>query len=217
MGLRLITAPLTQPISLAEAKAHLRVVDNDEDALISAYIEATTDYVERLLGRALIDQTWELIIDSFPNSTTTNTWNSLNTNSDGAIKIPKPPLIGVTGVFYIGTNGLEATVDPNDYYVDTTSSYDGYGWLVPQGGSLTWPATIDAINAVRIQFRAGYLDTGASPPAENIPRSIVSAMYLIIGALFANREQTVVATIANKLPWGVDELLLRYRIDMSMA
>lgn len=200
MGLRLVTAPLTTAISLVEAKAHLRVDDSDEDALITSYIEAATDYAEKFLGRALIDQTWDLYLDAFP------------TGTDTEIKIPKPPLIEVTGVFYNNTGGSEAAVDPGDYYVDSASEP---GWIVPQGGA-TWPATLDAINAVRIRYRAGYLN-GDSPPSANVPSSIRSALLLTIGAFFENREQTVVGTIANRLPWGVDELLRKYRVEISMA
>lgn len=213
MGLRLITAPATTPISLDQAKAHLRVVDNDEDDLITALIIAATDYVETLLGRALIDQTWELVLDAFPASDPFAT-DTIPDIADGAIKIPKPPLIEVISINYADESGNDQVVASSSYYVDTTSRY---GWVVPQGGALAWPATINAINSVRIRFRAGFLDSGSSPPVENIPKSITAAMFLLIGALYENREQTVVATIANKLPWGVDELLLRYRVDMSMA
>lgn len=198
MGLRLIAAPLTTPVSLSEAKAHLRFDDNDEDLLITTYIEAATDYAEKFLGRALIDQTWELVLDAFPTE---------------EIKIPKPPLIEVLSINYSDPDGLDQVVAAANYYVDNASEP---GWVVPQGGSLTWPATLDAINAVRIRYRAGFIDNG-SPPSANVPSAIRAAIFLTIGALSENREQTVVGTIANKLPWGVDDLLRKYRIELSMA
>ena len=198
MGLQRIIAPATTPVTLTEAKAHLRVSHTDEDALITLMIGAATEYVETLLGRSLNDQTWELVLDAFPAS---------------EIRIPRPPLIEVVSIRYVDAGGIEQLVDPADYYVDTTSRY---GWVVPQGGSLTWPETIDAINSVRVRFRAGY-QSADSPPSENIPPSIKQAMLLILGAMYENREETVVGTIAVKLPWGASEMLLRHRVEMSMA
>lgn len=221
MGLRLITPPAPL-FTLAQAKGFLRVVDNDEDDLIAGFVEAATGYAEQYLGRALMDQTWELILDAFPSTTLQPwSWNSvyaLDTgapSTTGAIKILKPPLIEVVSVNYADPDGNTQTMDPADYYVDTTTQ--PYGWLVPQGSSPSWPATISAINAVTIRYRAGYLD-GSSPPAENVPRDIKAAVYLTLGAFYENRQQTVVGTIANRLPsLGVEDILLRHRVDMSMA
>lgn len=209
MGLRLITPP-APVFSLAEAKAFLRFLDNDEDDLIEGFVESATGYVEQYLGRALMDQTWELVLDGFPNTTT----NPSGVAVHGEIKIPKPPLIEVVSVKYFDVDGFEQTVASTEYFVDNTTR--PYGWVVPQGGALAWPSTLDAINAVTIRFRAGYLDN-SSPPAENIPRDIKLAIQLAVGAYFENRQQTVVGTIANRLPWGIDDHLLRHRVDMSMA
>jgi len=218
MGLRLISPPATA-VSLTEAKAFLRVVDADEESLIAGFVDAATAYIEQYTGRALMDQTWELVLDSFPSTLGSASFDPLCLPSPtsagaGAIKIPKPPLIEVVSVKYSDPSGVEQTVPTSDYYVDNVTR--PYGWVVPQGGSLSWPATLDAINAVTVRFRAGYLNTN-SPPTENIPRDIKSALLMALGAFFENRQETVVGTIANKMPWGVAEILLRHRVDMSMA
>jgi uncharacterized phiE125 gp8 family phage protein len=216
MGLRLISPPAAA-VSLTEAKAFLRVVDADEESLIAGFVDAATAYVEQYTGRALMDQTWELVLDSFPDTLSLAFADPLSLPTfagSGAIKIPKPPLIEVVSVKYSDPDGVEQTVLASDYYVDNVTR--PYGWVVPQGGSLSWPATLDAINAVTIRFRAGYLNTN-SPPTENIPRDIKSALLMALGAFYENRQETVVGTIANKMPWGVAEILLRHRVDMSMA
>lgn len=205
MGLKLITPPATDPITLAQAKEHLRYVDDDEDALIAAFIKSATQNVEQFTGRALIDQTWDLVLDSFPTDKTVTPHLE--------IKIPKPPLIEVTQIEYDDLNGDQIIVPSGNYYVDTTN--DLFGWVVPQG-TLIWPATIDAINSVRVRFRAGYLNTN-SPPTAAVPDDIIAGLKLMLGTLFEHRELQAVGSIATRLPWGVENLLRPHRVLLGLA
>ena len=203
MALRLITAPAVEPISLTEAKAHLRINHTDQDTLIELYIKAATAYVDGengFLGRALVTQTWELVIDEFP--------------TEGEILLPLPPLQSVTSIEYDDGDGLPQTLATSEYTVDTVSEP---GWVTfGEGG---WPTTFDGINAVRIRYVAGYSPSSDSPPdlTANVPASIKAAMLLLIGSMFANREQTIVGVIASQLPFGVEQLLRPYRIQRGMA
>jgi len=200
MGLKLISPPASDPISIAEAKMHLRVVDADEDTLIAALVKSATQHAEAFTGRAFIDQTWELSIDQFP------------TGNELEIEIPKPPLIGVGRIAFDNTVGFEQVVSSDDYYVDTASEP---GWVVPAGGFI-WPTPLDAINAVRIQFRAGYVDPNA-PTNPMVPEDIKAAIKLILGSLFEQRESQVVGTTVMRLPWGAEQLLRQHRILLGMA
>jgi len=58
----LIAGPGEEPVSLAEAKAYARVDGGDEDALVSALVAAARLHVESLTGRALVSQTWRLVL-----------------------------------------------------------------------------------------------------------------------------------------------------------
>ncbi len=58
----LIAGPGEEPVSLAEAKAFARVDGSDEDALMSALVAAARLHVESLTGRALVTQTWRLVL-----------------------------------------------------------------------------------------------------------------------------------------------------------
>lgn len=206
MALKLITPPTITPVTLDEAKAHLRVDTPDEDALITLLIQAATDHVDgpnAFLGRALIDQTWELVIDAFPPAPGSS--ELLN-----QIKIPIPPLIEVVSITYDDPAGMPIVYDPINYTVDTVSEP---GWIVPAS---SWPTTFDGINAVRIRFRAGYVDTVLS--TGTVPADIKGAILLYIGALYANREEVgTEGRVPVELPWGADRLLRRRRIDLSMA
>lgn len=198
MPIKLITPAATDAITLEEAKSHLRVVDSDDDTYIGALIKAGITNAETWLGRALIDQTWELYLDNFP--------------STGEILIPLPPLIEVISIKYDDSAGVEQIISPSSYYVDTISQP---GWVVP-AGTLTWPTTIDAINSVRIRFRAGYLDNN-SPPVAAVPFDIKAGILLNIGAMYEHREETVVGNIVNKLPWGSEQLFRPHRVLFGMA
>lgn len=201
MGLILITPPTIEPVTIVEAKAHLRVISSDDDTLISALIAAARMNVEGWLGRALIGQTWDLYLDEFP------------TDTFKGIEIPLPPLISIDSVKYDDTSGVEQTMNPSSYYVDVASQP---GWLVPTGSGASWPTTIDAINSVRIRFTAGYV-TNDSPPVGSVPQDIKSGLLLVLGSLYEHRESQIVGTIANKLPLGVEYLLRRHRVLLGMS
>ena len=201
MGLKLITPAASDPISITDAKMHLRVVDSDQDDLINALIKAATSNCEAWTGRALIDQTWDLYLDEFP-------------TDDLEIMIPKPPLIEVVSINYTDTSGADQSISSSSFYVDNVSEP---GWVVPADVlSTAWPVTLDAINSVRIRFRAGYLN--ANSPADNgVPEDIKAAVKLLLGSMYEHRETQVVGTIANKLPWSVENLLRPHRVLLGMA
>ena len=201
MALRLITAPIVEPISLVEAKAHLRVDHDEEDDLITLLIMAARSYVDGKdgwLGRALVTQTWELVIDEFPAA---------------EIKIPLPPLQEVISIKYDDSEGVEQTLATDQYFVDNVSEP---GWVVPV---TSWPTPIVGVNAVRIRYDCGYPGSNDSPSelADNVPSSIKAAMLLTIGSLYANRETVIVGNVAAKLPWGAEQLLRDYRVQIGIA
>lgn len=187
MGRALITAPTVEPITLAEAKAHLRVTDAGEDTLISALIAAARGYCQKETGRALLTQTWEITLDAFPS----------------AIELPNPPVASITSVKYLDGNGIEQTLDSAAWKLDKSSDY-GVGRLVPAYGYV-WPATRADINAVRVRYVAGYAD------AASVPQEMKQWMLLQIGHWYEHRESINVGNITGKLDY-VDGLLDAFRI-----
>jgi len=137
MGIKIITAPTTEPVSLADAKLHLRVDHSTEDTLIEALITAARDECEHLLGRAIAPQTLELSIDAFP---------------DDGIPLPMPPVSSVLSIKYDNSDGDEITVDQNDYYLDDAQEPS---WVLPAYNG-AWPSARTQANAVRVQYIAGY-------------------------------------------------------------
>lgn len=187
MTLKLITAPTEEPVTLAEAKAHLRCGD-DEDALLGVLIQAAREQAEHLLGRALCAQVWERVIDAFPAC---------------EIELGMPPVASLDSIIYVDEAGASQTVDSADYTLDVDTQP---GWALPSSDAVVWPSTMDTANAVRVRFTCGY---GA---AANVPAAIKSWMLLRIGTLYKVREEVVAGRSLAELPGGyVDRLLDPYR------
>ena len=107
-GLRLIAAPASEPVSLAEAKAHMYVTIADDDVLIGTLLSAAREHIENLMNRAFIEQTWELTMENFP-------------GGNAIVDLPRPPLISVESVKYFDAGGNDVTMPPADYQVDAAS------------------------------------------------------------------------------------------------
>lgn len=215
MGLKLITAPANDPVTLDEAKAHLRVDFDDDDMMIEAFIQAATEYVDGpkgFLGRALVQQTWDFYLDEFPASRLSRRgWKNTS-----YIQVPLPPLISVGGVFYLDASGTEQEMDTSTYRVDPSSEP---GRILLSSGS-SWPQIhCEEESSVRIRFTAGYIDSSQSPAVDNVPKMIKAAILLHIGDLYQNRETMVIGqrAAAVTLPWASEQLLRPHRVYLSMA
>jgi uncharacterized phiE125 gp8 family phage protein len=148
-GLKLVTAPAAEPVSLAEAKARLRVTIDDEDSDIESLIRQARGLCEEGCHRFFVAQTWTLYLDCWPKP-----------ECDG-IRVPRPPLVSVASVKYYDTDAVQQTIDSADYYVGTGSEP---GRIVPVAGY--WPAVqLHRPDAIEIQFTAGYGPASAVPPA----------------------------------------------------
>jgi uncharacterized phiE125 gp8 family phage protein len=165
MALKLITAPTVEPVTVEEAKTFLRVDGNDEDLLITGLIASVRAEAEKITRRALLTQTWELVLDSFPSY---------------EIVVPLPRLQSVTSIKYIDLNGVEQTLDPATYQVDTDNEP---ARIVPAYGQ-SWPAGRNQINAVRVRYVAGY---GAT--ADLIPENIKLWIKTNITLYFDHRDE----------------------------
>jgi uncharacterized phiE125 gp8 family phage protein len=186
MALALITAPTTEPVTLVEARQHLRIDDNVQDDVLSRLISAARRRAEVHTRRALITQTWDLVLDFFPVC---------------EIQIPRPPLQSVTTVKYIDTSGVQQTLDPLLYTVDTRTEP---GRVTPAYGE-SWPSVRDQYNAVEVRFVAGF---GA---ATAVPEDIKAAILLMVGHLYEHREEVSDAQ-TFLLPRAVDALLDHWQL-----
>lgn len=182
-------APKVEPIDLQEAKDHLRVDTDAEDALIKRLIAAARRRAEQFTRRALITQTWELHLDAFP--------------GEDRFVVPKPSLRSVTSITYDPDDDTVQTLDPSVYRVDT----DAEPGRVLLATSASWPDdTLEPGPAVTVTFEAGYGDAG------DVPEDIVQGMLFIVGHLYENREEVVIGTTATSLPMAAEAMLWPYRV-----
>lgn len=187
MALHLTAAPAAEPISVAEAKAHLRVDAGDEDALIGALIVAARMLVERTLGLALVTQTWSYFLDAWPER--------------GCIALPLLPVQAVIAVTLHDDDGGASVLDADDYAVDVLS---GPARLVLT--ATLPPVTTRAFNAYEVAFTAGYGDAGP-----DVPQTIRQALLLLVAHWFERREPVELGSGPQEVPAIVAGLLQPYR------
>ena len=189
MALKLITAPSTYPVTLAEAKLHCRVDIADDDTLITALITAATEMAEQKTGRAIMTQTLELTLDAFPD----------------AFELTRVPVQSVTSVKYYDTTGAQQTLSNTLYALDAADDF-GFAYISPVYAGV-WPDTRDQINAVAVRYVAGYADSAS------VPQSIKNWILLMVSTMYENREteayssRAVSTTVQMQF---VDRLLDRY-------
>lgn len=189
--LSLATAPAEEPLTTAEAKAHLRVDHSSEDAYIDALVKAARLGVEDWTGRSLVTQTWDLQVARFP--------------SDGCpIALPKPPLISVTSITYVDPDGESQVWASSNYSVDAPAGEFAQQGLIVPDFNTEYPSTQSHLYDVTVRFVAGYGD------AEDVPAGILEAMRLMIANWYDNRSDAVAGTVFARQP-TVTALLTPYR------
>lgn len=147
-GLKLVTAPVQEPVSLSEAKARLRVTVDDSDDDIAALIREARAQCESECGRAFCTQTFSLYLDAWP--------------CDGVITIPRPPLQSVTYVKYYDSTGTQQTLASDQYHVAT----GGEPGRVVRPYNVVWPTVqYGRPEAIEVKFVAGVANPASLPPA----------------------------------------------------
>ena len=189
MNWRVVTAPAAEPIAVYEAKLHVRVDHDADDAWFAAQIAAARSYVETRCSRALITQMLEATLDAWP--------------TVPFLVLPAPPLQAVESITYTDSAGAAAIVPATQYQVLTTHTPG----LVGLAYGVGWPTvTLRGWAGIAVRYVAGY-----GPTAASVPAAIKQAMLLLIGHWYANRE-AVAAGNLGPLPFAVDALLYPFEV-----
>lgn len=177
------TESSVEPVTLNDAKLHLRVDYDDDDALIAPMIKAARGYCETWTGRTFIEKALELSLDIFP--------------FENYVRLPGQPVTAISSMKYTDSDGVEHSMSVGtDYLVDI----DGGRVVLPYGGS--WPsATLYPVNPVKVDYAAGG----------SVPEAVVQAIKLLIGHWYENREAVMVGTISKEVEFSVHALLSQHR------
>jgi uncharacterized phiE125 gp8 family phage protein len=133
------TPPATEPVSLAEARAHLRVPHNDDDAYISTLIKTARQSIEAQTGLGLVSQGWSVFLDDWP--------------EQGAIELPLAPVLDVIDIKVHGDDDSFAIIDPAHYYSDNISRPA----RIILRGSRNWAAPGRVANGIEILLTIGFV------------------------------------------------------------
>lgn len=170
------SAPAATPISLAEAKAHLRVTSSSDDTLITALVQSATDHLDGwsgILGRALVTQSWRIDFDWF---------------SSRRIRIPLVPVQSITSLAYWDTANADQTFNSGNYALYR----DDQGSFVDLGQGFSWPSVYRRSDAIRLTFVAGYGNAASVPyPIKQALLLMVQEMYQFLDTDIAVRSETV--------------------------
>lgn len=188
MSLVMTSGPALEPVSLAEAKAHLRVDGSAEDALIQSLVVTSRLHIEAALGLALITQGWSYFLDRWPKG--------------GRIALPLRPVASLVHVRVWDAGSGVVTLDPALFLLD------GQGMpprLVPLSGAPPL-APGRAVNGIEVAFLAGF-----GPTPNDVPATIRHALLLLVAHWYENREPIEIGGGATAVPAMVSELLAPYR------
>ena len=208
------TQPVVEPVSLADAKTHLRIDSEAEDGLVQSLIATARQWAEDYCDRTFVLTRWAMRTDSFYGQVGSPSQFGLRADGNNIegrqgvvpnmdIELPRPPMAQVTGYTAVSVSytpivsGTTATLDATQYRVDPNQTP---GAIRPLYGN-TWPSHLMDQNSVTIKWWAGYGADGAAVPA-----AVKSAILMIVAHLWRNREMTAEAALVE-VPMGVKALL----------
>jgi len=166
------TPSATLPVSVEDAKAHLRVSGSSEDALITLYIQAAARYLEEAHGLLLLDTTVTEIFTDLPGE---EGYYSLTRGPVSTLTSVTGNTVEGTGTFTAptGTTVLNAAHNRARVYAP-----DGWDW-----GFNPWQ--------IKIVYKAGWASASA------IPAPVRLGVLLLVGDLYENRQDSVTGLNTN--------------------
>lgn len=196
------TAPPVEPVTLEEARSHLRLVargspaSHPDDDTIESAIQAAREHAESFMWRSIVETEFEWRFDDFP------------ANSSTALVLPRNPALSVSSISYKDSDGADQAF--TDY---TLSLGDARSFIVPDYNE-SWPEARGHTNDVTVTFKAGYAMEPGSPDdyRANVPAAIKRAILFLVGHMYENRESVTVGAQAMKVPQTFENLLWPHRV-----
>ncbi|KKC39940.1 hypothetical protein WH87_06760 [Devosia epidermidihirudinis] len=180
----LLAGPAEEPVSLAEAKAFLKVDDTAEDGLIATLIGAARLHIEGVTGRALLAESWRVVLDGWPDNR--------------VIKLPVTPFISVTQISAFDEAGAVHEVPLAQFMSEPDRL------VLP--ASIAGTPLLRAQMGIEIDYVAGF---GTEP--SDVPADIRQALLVLVAYWHEHRDAVIVAGSGAVVPSGFDRLVSRHR------
>lgn len=183
MDLTRTVAPTLTSIDVDLVKAGKRIRHASEDDLITFWIKAADEYVEKRTNLALMEQTFVLRLRRILPS----------------VQIPRPPLKSITSIKYAAAGGTEQVLsDPDDRVrIDRMLPTIDTG-LVEQAGTM------------EIEYVVGADDPEKVPAALRQASYLLAAHYLT--AREASYREPRIMQVEKTISFGVDALVKEFRV-----
>lgn len=195
MLLEVVSRETWLPVSVEDVKLSQRVRHSVEEALFERAIKASTRYLEREYQIAIVAATLRLSLPIFP----------------AELELAAPPLRYETEPL----TAIAVKRKTNGILTALTGAYHAVKgdqvWML-QRTKAELPADIDVDDpaAFQVEFDVGYANAAA------VPEDIQSAIILLAGHFYQNREAVIieprVITVPRNLELGVASLMKPYRV-----
>jgi len=183
----------TEPVTLAQAKNWIKQDSTVDDTQTSALITAARQWCEDYCGIAMLEQTWKLTLDEFP-------------QYSEVINLPRPPKLsgGTFTVQYLSEAGATETVSTSVYRVVSSDSQIQFGL----SQYTSWPASVNHSHGViDITYQCGF---GSS--ADDVPQQLKQAVLMSLAHQDVFR-QPVVTGSHGEVPLTLRALLDPWRVQ----
>lgn len=199
-GLKIVTQPSIEPISVVEAREHLRLDDDVDKSQIMSYIVATREWAENYTGRHFISRTMQMFLDG-ATEVDNPLWEGMRTGIDvidynNSIEFPVSPVQSVSSIKYYNDSDAQSTWATTNYFVDVVSQPAKI--VLRTGG--TYPTDLRPANGLEINFTSGYGDN-----ITDVPEAIRVAMLQYLTFMYEHRgdydkdvkEPTIIQSLLN--------------------
>jgi uncharacterized phiE125 gp8 family phage protein len=157
-----------EPVTLAEAKAHLRIVHGADDGVVTRLVTAARQMCEAYTNRAIASRNFSLYLDAWPEG--------------GVVKLQRPPVTAVSGVYLWDHAGASSAFAATNYAADLI------GGTVALRDGIYAPQPQRTASGIEIRYTAGYA---------SVPAAVKQAVLQLTAHLYMHRGDDTALAVSS--------------------